>query len=161
MSCSPSAVCFTGHRHIPEAHYEKLSDLLDKLVLGLASIGITYFLCGGALGFDTMAAKAVLRLRNAGKRIRLVLILPCRNQTRGWSEKDVEIYEHIRESADEVIYTSDQYFNGCMQKRNRRLVDESDACVAYLTSPKGGTAYTVNYAKALGREVYNLADDLK
>ena len=149
MSCSPSAVCFTGHRHIPEAHYEKLSDLLDKLVLGLASIGITYFLCGGALGFDTMAAKAVLRLRNAGKRIRLVLILPCRNQTRGWSEKDVE------------IYTSDQYFNGCMQKRNRRLVDESDACVAYLTSPKGGTAYTVNYAKALGREVYNLADDLK
>ena len=45
-----------------------------------------------------------------------------------------------------------------MQKRNRHLVDNSSLCISYLTSDSGGTAYTVDYAKANGLKVINLAE---
>ena len=44
-----------------------------------------------------------------------------------------------------------------MQKRNRYLVDHSGTCVCYLTSAKGGTAYTVNYTKQKGLRIIHLA----
>lgn len=45
-----------------------------------------------------------------------------------------------------------------MHKRNRHLVDNSSACISYLTENKGGTFYTVNYAKSKGVEVINIAE---
>ena len=46
----------------------------------------------------------------------------------------------------------------CMLKRNRHLVDGSSVCIAYLAQEKGGTAYTVNYAKEHGLTVLNIAN---
>ena len=51
-----------------------------------------------------------------------------------------------------------KYTRGCMHKRNRHLVDNSSACISYLTENKGGTFYTVNYAKSKGVEVINIAE---
>jgi len=90
----------------------------------------------------------------------LILVLPCLAQTRGWSIEDVEIYEDIKNKADKVVYTSQEYTRGCMHKRNRHLVDNSSACIAYLTKNKGGTAYTVDYATKHGLTVFNIADHL-
>ena len=105
--------------------------------------GYRYFGCGGALGFDTLAAQTVLRLRN---------------QTRGWKEADIAEYERIMKAADKVTYTSEQYYSGCMHKRNRHLVDCSSLCICYLTEQSGGTAYTVNYARSQGLKIVNVAE---
>ena len=43
-------------------------------------------------------------------------------------------------------------------KRNRHLVDHSGVCVAYLTESRGGTAYTVDYARKNGVPVINLGE---
>ena len=72
----------------------------------------------------------------------------------------MRIYESIKEQADKVVYTSEEYTRGCMHKRNRHLVDNSSVCIAYLTESKGGTAYTVDYAKKHGLTYYNVADKL-
>ena len=48
-----------------------------------------------------------------------------------------------------------------MQKRNRALVDASAACICYLTSPRGGTKQTVDYAFARGIPVVNVAMDTR
>lgn len=117
-----------------------------------------YFGAGGALGFDTIAAFAVLKLKERYPDIRLILVLPCFSQTRGWSQEDIEIYDDIKQKADKVVYTSQEYTRGCMHKRNRHLVDNSSACISYLTENKGGTFYTVNYAKSKGVEVINIAE---
>ena len=119
--------------------------------------GYRYFGCGGALGFDTLAAQTVLRLRETYPEIRLILVLPCRNQTRGWKQDDVAEYDRIIKAADKVTYTSEQYYSGCMHKRNRHLVDSSSLCICYLTEQSGGTAYTVNYARSLGLKIVNVA----
>ena len=149
--------CFTGHRKIPPEKKSELSRRLKITLTRLIEEGYVCFGAGGALGFDTLAAQCVLSLKKQYPHIKLILVLPCITQTKGWSKDDIATYEEIKSQADKVVYTSHDYFRGCMFKRNRHLVNGSSVCIAYLTQEKGGTAYTVNYAKEQGLAVINLA----
>lgn len=148
--------CFTGHRVLPMEGRERIRERLEAAITGLIQRGYHIFCAGGALGFDTMAAQTVLRLKAAYPQIRLCLFLPCKDQTRRWSEEDCVVYNAILAQADEVRYVSERYFSGCMQKRNRALVDASSVCVCCLTEETGGTAYTVKYAQRKGLEIINI-----
>ena len=153
-------VCFTGHRAIPEEIKKRIETELKKTLVLLIEKGYKYFGAGGAIGFDTIAALTVLKLKVIYPHICLILVLPCKNQTKGWNYTDRQIYETIKASADKVVYTSTEYTSGCMHKRNRHLVDNSGLCVCYLTETKGGTFYTVEYAKNNNCKVINIADNL-
>lgn len=147
------ACCFTGHRDIPPEILPALAAKLEAVVLELIADGIRYFYAGGALGFDTLAAETVLRLRDQFPQIQLILALPCREQTRGWSAASVERYGSILRRANKVIYTSEHYNRGCMQRRNRFMVDHSTVCVAYCTRAAGSSAYTLQYARKSGLRI--------
>lgn len=149
--------CFTGHRKLPFWGRRKVAAKLEKTIINLIDRGIRFFGAGGALGFDTLAAQTVLKLKKKYPDIKLILVLPCLTQARGWPTEDVEEYERIKAQADKVIYTAQEYTKGCMHKRNRHLVDHSSICVCYLTEDNGGTAYTVDYAEKRGLEIINLA----
>lgn len=149
--------CFTGHRQIPLSERTELAAMLERAVMDLYHRGVLYYGAGGAVGFDCLAAQTVLRLRDIYPNIKLILVLPCLNQTQGWRAEDVAEYERIKGQADKVTYISQQYTRDCMFKRNRRLVDYSGFCICYLTKNSGGTAYTVDYARRQGLMVVNLA----
>jgi len=149
-------VCFTGHRKIPPEQADALARQLRSTLIRLVEEGYIYFGAGGALGFDTLAAQTVLALRAEYPQIKLILVLPCISQTRGWSAHDIKIYEGIKNKADKVVYTSQEYTRGCMHKRNRHLVDNSSVCICYLTEATGGTAYTVDYAQTKNLTIINL-----
>lgn len=158
MTKSEKTCCFTGHRKIPQEQYDAIASRLQNEIVNLIEQGYCYFGAGGALGFDTMAARAVLELKKVYPQIKLILVLPCKTQTRGWDKADVEIYEGIKAQSDKVVYTSEEYTRSCMFKRNRHLIDNSSACICYFTEPSGGTAYTVDYAKKTGHvRVINIA----
>ena len=150
--------CFTGHRKIPLDQLESVTQRLRDAVIASIKDGYLYFGAGGALGFDTLAAQTVLDLKKDYPQIKLILVLPCRTQTRGWKQEDIEEYNRIMKAADKVVYTSQDYYNGCMHKRNRHLVDNSSLCICYLTEQTGGTAYTVDYARKVGCRVINLSE---
>ena len=156
-----STCSFTGHRVIPDGMAEYLLQRIKDGVNYLYSHKVKTYLTGGALGFDTLAAKTVIECRNIHEDIRLILVIPCRDQARDWKQEDIETYEHIKELADEAICLSEHYYNGCMHSRNRYLIDNSGACICYLTQAKGGTAYTVTYAREKGLSVFNLAQRKK
>lgn len=151
-------VCFTGHRILPAEELPEIGKRLENTLISLIEQGCRCFGAGGALGFDTLAAQTVLHLRGRYPQIRLALVLPCRNQTRVWTKDDVAVYEGIKLRANRVTYTAERYFWGCMQKRNRQLVDSSGVCVCYLTESTGGTAYTVDYARRMGLRIINVAE---
>lgn len=142
--------CFTGHRALPPEERGAIAYQLERTVIMLIQAGIRFFGAGGARGFDTLAAQTILKLRRKYPHIKLILVLPCLSQTQGWRDEDIKVYESINTAADKVTYTSEKYTQGCMHKRNRHLVDHSSICVCYLTEDRGGTAYTVNYAKKAG-----------
>ena len=149
--------CFTGHRHILEADREKIKHRLETVITSLYQRGVCYYGAGGALGFDTLAAQAVLRLRERYPALKLILVLPCLDQTKGWRPEDISAYDQIKAGADKVVYTSQTYTPGCMHKRNRYLVDNSGTCICCLNKQTGGTAYTVQYAKSRGLDIIDLS----
>ena len=151
-------VCFTGHRQIAYGAAMKIPGLLDEVLTELCERGATTFRAGGAIGFDTVAALKVLELKERYPRIRLELILPCRNQTEYWEDTAVRTYQYILKRADSHLFLFDAYFDGCMLERDRRLVEGSDVCVAYCNRSRGGTAYTFTQALRAGLEVINLHD---
>ena len=158
VSIERSCTCsFTGHRAIPVDMNSYLIQRVKDGVNYLYSHDVKTFLAGGALGFDALAARAVLDCRNTHRDLQLILVIPCRDQARFWKKADIETYEDIKVLANEVICLSERYYEGCMHNRNRYLIDHSSACICYLTQTGGGTAYTVRYAKSKGLQVFNLA----
>ena len=150
--------CFTGHRQLPPGERAVITDKLECIITALYQRGVRYYGAGGALGFDTLAAQAVLRLRKSCPGMKLILVLPCLTQTRGWGPEDVVEYERIKGKADKVVYISQEYTKDCMFKRNRHLVDNSGVCVCYLTKNNGGTACTVRYAMEQRLKIINISN---
>ena len=114
------------------------------------------FGAGGARGVDTVAAQTVIELKQQYPQIRLILVLPCTDQTRGWNTDDIKEYQNTKEKADKIKVLSANYVSGCMHVRNRHLVDCPSVCVCYKRKEIGGTAYTVNYARSKGLEIIEL-----
>ena len=151
--------CFTGHRTITEAARTALVSLLDTTLRQLYTQGFREFRVGGARGFDTLAALRIIAFRQTHEDCRLVVILPCRDQAKGWCAGERAIWQEIQDRADTVRCLFEGYTPECMHARNRALVDGSDLCVAYLTENRGGTLYTCSYALKNGVELLNLAEE--
>ncbi len=145
--------CFTGHRDVKAEDVPEIKKNISAEIESLIKRGIIYYGCGGALGFDTLAAETVLELKEKYNNIRLILVLPCRDQSDSWKSENKMKYDAIMKKADKVIYTSDKYYRGCMQKRNRHLVDHSCVCIAYVRKSCGGSVYTLKYANEKGLEI--------
>ena len=154
--------CFTGHRKIT-GDTLWLGFQVQQEVLRLYQRGVTTFLTGGALGFDTLAAKEVLRLRDSYvSDLALAVVIPCWGQESRWREEDQAFYQSILRRADDCIMTGELYTPECMFVRNRYLVEHSACCVAWLEpGRRGGTNYTVSYARSKGLEVVNLFEKNK
>ncbi len=158
MNCieKGKACCFAGHRIIKSCDKMSVSKNLDYAVKNLYSNGIRSFISGGAIGFDTEAALAVINARREMPDIRLIMALPCPDQDRYWTAGQKAIYRQILEDADEIIYVSDRYDSECMHRRNRFMVDNSSLVLAYIIHIGSGTAYTVKYAIKNDCEVINI-----
>ncbi len=148
--------CFTGHRFIPDYQCPELNKALQNVITELIGKGVSTFISGGALGFDTLAAQCVLEIKKYHPRIKLVMLLPCRGQHAKWKISDRNVYEKILMVADDIIFLNDKYITGCMHQRNREMVRQSGYCIAYFDGKPGGTAYTVGIAGEQGLSVVNI-----
>lgn len=147
------ACCFTGHRVLSPNEEKSIEPILAQCVRALAGRGVTDFLCGGAVGFDRMAAQAVLSLRTLQGGVRLILVQPCRGQDRYYTKEERVHYQTILSAADEVVCLAEHYYRGCMHVRNRYMVDHASCVVAYCTRQTGGAYYTVRYAEQTNKPV--------
>ena len=78
--------CFTGHR--PEKLQQTetvIRRMLEREILKAADSGIRVFLSGMARGVDIRAAQIVLRLRSAGRDIKLICACLYPGFERAWS----------------------------------------------------------------------------
>ena len=160
-------VAFTGHRTIEGRHYStiingqhvtdtqwaKVRDITIDLTRYLhIAYKHTIFVCGGAIGFDMVAAMAVLHLKAIEDYpVKLVLGLPFKGFDAKWPELSRHELELCIRAADEVHYVCDPGYQAWkMQKRNEWMVDYPDVRTVvglYLTEGKtGGTLNCLNYA---------------
>lgn len=150
--------CFTGHRKLPGYKLDHIMKRLEHEVETLIAQGVTTFISGGALGFDQIAASLIAEKKKE-QNIRLVFALPCRNQNEFWSADQKRLYRELLTKADEIIYVSEEYYDGCMKKRNHHMVDLSAYCICACLYSASGTGQTVKYARQKGLRVINVVED--
>ena len=157
--------CFTGHRTVAKRHFQAAAEGILDHILSLSRRGITDFIAGGALGFDTLAALAVLKAKETEPAIRLILAIPCLNQTEKWNDlpdaiEHLKTYKVIMGMADEVIYTSERtYFDGCMKLRNQYMVDHASLLITVHDGQSGGTRRTIEYAMRRGLDIVDISPE--
>ena len=156
------SACFTGHRNFSEVSKEMLFEKLVETIRNLyEKENVTNFYNGGAFGFDELAAKAVIYLRDLGRLpIKLFLVLPCPSeyQTKYWNLLDTIEHELLIKASDVCFHTSKKYHRSCMFIRNKELVNRANSfCICYMDPErKSGTSQTVNFAIEKGLKILNL-----
>ncbi len=145
----PWTCALTGHRELPE-DFDK-NGLCDKLELFLQN-GCDRFLCGMAQGFDLEALDCLIPLRRK-YRFTVEACIPYAGQGERLSAAARKRYGELLEFCDKKTVLFESYREGCFLARNRYMVDNADALLAYCKREKGGSAYTVAYAVKKGKPV--------
>ena len=154
---SGKRVAFTGYRpqKLPFGFNESdpRCDLfkarLNETIEGLYEEGFRHFISGGALGFDTFAAEAVLKLKHLCPDTILEMVSPYDGQADQWTFENRIRHDWLFQQADIVTVVGHLYSKSCMLRRNRYMVDNADLVLAAYNGLPGGTAATVAYADAL------------
>ena len=120
----------------------------NRIIWHIENSGTKVFLCGMALGVDSMCSELVLELKAQYPDIKLHAIIPCRNQDVKWREHDKIRYRELLSQCDEVYCHSEEYTSTCMIERNFYMINHCDLLLAVWTGTPGGTAKTVKYAEA-------------
>lgn len=142
---------FTGHRQFDDDFDE---GLFEKALIGLIrTYGVDTFYDGMARGFDLLAARKVIELKRDHD-IQLVACIPFGGQIDTMNAEERKVYEEVLQRCDDVKILSAEYYPGCMYARNRYMVDNADCVFAYFHGEKGGTKYTVDYAKRNGKQLF-------
>ena len=143
------SAAFTGHRKVPYGKQREVELKLNKTIREL--------LCGMAFGFDMFAAEAVINLKKELPHIRLIAVVPYRGQCERWSAILQSKYRELLNQADRAIILSEQYFNGCMLRRNDLMLANTNHIIAFFNGKEqGGTYYTTRKAKAANKQVTNI-----
>ena len=157
--------CFTGHRpeKLPWGSDEsdtrciRLKLQIDEAVEQAYLDGIRHFICGMAQGSDLYFCEAVLKLRQCYQDITLEAARPYEAQAKSWPEEEQNRYQGILDQCNYETLVQHIYTPGCMQRRNRYMVDRSELVIAvYNGELKGGTAQTLSYALRNHRKIHIL-----
>lgn len=151
--------CFTGHRNIPSKDIPIIMRRTEEQIRSLIKEnGVKYFGVGGALGYDTLAAQLLMNLRDKDKLdIKIILVAPFPDFTSKWTPDQQDTFKLMLPKYNKRVYTDTVGSREAYLKRDRHLVDCSRYCISYCTRNYGGTAYTVNYARKQGVQVFNTA----
>lgn len=162
--------CFTGHRpktfpwkkNESDPHCIWLKTRILEEVENAVAAGFRRFMAGGAQGVDMWCAEAVIKVKNKypEKNIKLVLAIPFLKYAGYFSEDEKRRLTKIIDESDERILTSAENDTSSAvakyYRRNEYMVDNSSRVIAVYEdgkSIKGGTRYTIEYAKKQGCEI--------
>lgn len=150
---------FTGHRTFPwgdnelDSRCKIVKSKLIEAVKKAYDFGYRTFLDGMALGGDMLCADIILGLKNTLKDLRLVCVLPCLGQEKLWNDFEKSRYNFILSQADDVVVLRKEYCDGCMQNRDKFMIDNASRLIAIFSGKKGGTSLTVRLAQKDGLDI--------
>ncbi len=152
-------VAFTGHRSVEGIGEAELSRRLDEAIMECYNQGYRMFITGMAVGFDMLAAEAVLRLRATHRDIHLEAAIPFPGQPERFGFVDKQRYAYLLKNADSQTTLSGYYHSGCFHRRNDYMINNASMMIAcWDGKPSGGTHYTYTRALQQGLSVVNLLE---
>ena len=151
--------CFTGHRRLPAAKIDGIKRRAEERIRTLYADGVRVFCVGGAVGFDTIIAELLFRLRETElTELNVVLCYPFDGFTENWMDGQKAAYAALLPKYDDVRRVSETGGMDAFSARNRQMVDMAAYCIAYCSNKKrSGTAQTIHYAEEQGLTIWNIA----
>ena len=151
--------CFTGHRpsKLIAGEAEIRAWLRQEIDKATAS-GFNTFICGMADGVDVCAALEVLATKESNPEISIVSAVPFKGMDKSSHCSDINLFNSIISKSDCVHYIYERYVRGCFWDRDKWMVDRSKRVIAVFNGAKGGTAYTLDYARNMGRKIVRIND---
>lgn len=142
-------IAATGHRkydHDDLEIYEAVHNVLDKFNPEMVIVGM-------AQGFDMLVAQVALDGMTP-----YTAVHPWNGfgQSRFIHPSQEPLYEHLTNFAHKNIYLPGPVGTSGLFARNRYMVDNADAVLAYYNGKRSGTMHCVNYANKQGRKVRNI-----
>lgn len=145
--------CFTGHRIIAEEEMENVANAISYEVKNTIEQGYQHFISGFAEGGDLLFAEDVAYAIKRDSTIHLHAALPNPARERAL-RKNSETRE-LLELCDTIYIATEKSHPGMYAKRNTYMVEHSQRVMALYDGRKsGGTAFTVQLAKKLKRDLY-------
>lgn len=144
--------CITGHRDLPANQMAVVEQAVREAVMKAVDDGFTHFISGFADGVDLMFARIITELKKDNGLLTLEAAIPYRNRIKKLAFRKTS--RELLQSCNHVTVVSEDYYPGCFLKRNRYTVNASGRVIAvYDGRIKGGTAYTVRFARDYGKDV--------
>ena len=164
MRARPQSCCFSGHRpnKLPWGYDEsdpRCVALKQRLADSIESAyheGYRHFICGMALGCDFYFCELVLALRAKHSDVSVEAAIPCPGQSNRWSAEIRRRYQRMIDACDYETVVQNTYSPGCMQRRNRYMVDHSSLLIAVHDGLPGGTRSTIEYAMRRGLSILDI-----
>lgn len=158
MPARQMTVCFSGYRpeKLPWGSDESdprcalLKQRLRRAVCDACADGYRHFICGMARGADLYACEAALAARERYPHITVESAIPCPTQADGWTEGERTRWRSLVARCDFETVVQARYAPGCMQRRNRYMVDHASLLIAVHDGLPGGTRRTIEYALRRG-----------
>ena len=82
--------------------------------------------------------------------------IPCPTQADGWPRTQQERYRRLVAACDYETLVQSSYSPGCMQRRNRYMVDHAALLLAVHNGQPGGTRRTMEYAMRRGLQIVDI-----
>jgi len=145
-------IAATGHRpprlggYKPCQWHTNIKNDMREVLLSYEDVTV---ISGMALGIDQWWAEAALELG-----IPVIAAMPFKGMGGNWPPASREILKKLLDKCQEVCYIKDEYSNEAYLERDRWMVDNCDALVAYYDGKgNSGTKYTIDYAEQQGKPV--------
>ncbi len=136
---------FIGHNECFGVSTQQLNNAITDCIKN----GITTFISGGQGGFDRLCATSVYKFKEKYPQIKNILVIPYLS----FNIFDKTIF-------DEVIFPPEfekYHFKSAIPKRNRYMIDISDAAICFIDHNWGNAVKTYEYAKKKKLKIVNLA----
>ena len=154
-------VAFTGHRpkFLPWGRNEddprciEFKKILQAEIEKAIAEGYTAFITGMAIGFDLIAGRIVLDLKEIYPHITLECAIPFEEQAALWPEEEQEKYRYILSKCDYTNIICRGETKGAYGRRNRYMVDKAGLLIAGWSGIPSGTGSTIRYARKKNRQL--------
>jgi len=137
--------------------YDDLTQRLIKEIVNLCEQGVKEYTTGMESGAGLLCCEVALAMKENDPDVKVHAVIPFRRYADELARDERAWYAFLLKQCDSVVYLFEEYMEGCVAARNRRIIDDADILLAVCEPDRIPThsevGEAVQYARLKGKRV--------